>query len=48
MPGYIKYVKDENGNVQRVAVDTSEMISVKEAEVVKMYNELEALKNAAN
>lgn len=47
MPGYIKYVKDEKGNFQRVAADQQEMISLKEAEVIKMYNELEALKNNA-
>lgn len=44
MAGYIKYVKNEDGVTQRVAADTQEVISVKEAQLLAMYNELKALK----
>ena len=46
MPGYIKYVKDENGVTQRVAADTQEIIAQKSEELLKMYEELQALKQS--
>lgn len=42
----IKWIKDETGKVIGYERPTQEeMIAAKEAELLKMYNELEALKN---
>lgn len=44
MAGYIKYEKKEDGTIQRVSIDTQEVIAIKEAQLLDVYNEIQKLK----